>query len=105
MSTLELMLENLQQSADHNAEDLPPALPVRPISKARLPPGKKSWPVKLQINNSPGRDGFVSLVGGFESPGKNDVREANGKCCFGGDTNGCLIQKVKCANFYFISWF
>lgn len=100
MSTLELMLEKLQQSANHNAEDLPPALPVRPISKARLPPGKKSWPVKLQNNNST-RDGFVSLVTGFESPKKNDVKKANEKCFFGGDTNGCLIQKVKFAIFLF----
>ncbi|KAL1802603.1 hypothetical protein ACET3Z_031250 [Daucus carota] len=92
MSTLELMLEKLQQTADHNAEDLPPALPVRPVSKARLPPGKKSWPVKLQ--NSYSTDEFVSLVSGFESPEINDVKEANGKCCFGGDTNGCLIQKT-----------
>lgn len=100
MSTLELMLEKLQQSADHNAEDLPPALPVRPISKARLPPGKKSWPVKLHNNNLPRRDGFVSLLSGLKSPGKNDVQEANGKCCFGGDTNGCLIPKVKCATIF-----
>ena len=98
MSTLELMLEKLQQTADHNAEDLPPALPVRPVSKARLPPGKKSWPVKLQ--NSYSTDEFVSLVSGFESPEINDVKEANGKCCFGGDTNGCLIQKVNPAIFF-----
>lgn len=100
MSTLELMLEKLQQSADHNAEDLPPALPVRPISKARLPPGKKSWPVKLQDINSTRRDGFDSLDSGFKSPGKNDVKEASGICCFGGDTNGYLIKKVNCAIFY-----
>ncbi|KAK1401219.1 hypothetical protein POM88_000824 [Heracleum sosnowskyi] len=94
MSTLELMLEKLQQSADHNAEDLPPALPVRPISKARLAPGKKFWPVNLQSNNLTRRDVIVSLDSGFESPRKNDVKEANAKCFLGGDTNGCLIQKT-----------
>ncbi|WOH14653.1 hypothetical protein DCAR_0934173 [Daucus carota subsp. sativus] len=97
MSTLELMLEKLQQTADHNAEDLPPALPVRPVSKARLPPGKKSWPVKLQ--NSYSTDELVSLVSRFESPEINDAKEAKGKCCFGGDTNGCLIQKTEIVDY------
>ncbi|KAL8155076.1 myosin-3-like [Apium graveolens] len=94
MSTLELMLEKLQQTADHNAEDLPPALPVRPISKARLPPGKKCWPVNLQSNNSTRKDILVSMDSGFKSPEKIDVKEANGKCFFQGDTNGYLIQKT-----------
>lgn len=40
LSTLELMLEELQQE-DEETNDLPPPLPVRPVIKARLPKGRR----------------------------------------------------------------
>ncbi|XP_059295112.1 uncharacterized protein LOC132048222 [Lycium ferocissimum] len=40
LSTLELMLEELQQE-EENTNDLPPPLPVRPVTKARLPKGRR----------------------------------------------------------------
>ncbi|MCD9558363.1 hypothetical protein HAX54_015710 [Datura stramonium] len=40
LSTLELMLEELQKE-EENTNDLPPALPVRPVTKARLPTGRR----------------------------------------------------------------
>ncbi|GFQ01815.1 myosin-3 [Phtheirospermum japonicum] len=36
-SSLELMLDKLQQRDDHQPNDVPPALPARPVSRARLP--------------------------------------------------------------------
>ncbi|KAK4347091.1 hypothetical protein RND71_033430 [Anisodus tanguticus] len=39
LSTLEFMLEELQQEEKTN--DLPPPLPVRPVTKARLPKGRR----------------------------------------------------------------
>ncbi|XP_055805041.1 myosin-3-like isoform X2 [Solanum dulcamara] len=40
LSTLELMLEELQQE-EEETNDLPPPLPVRPVTKARLPKGRR----------------------------------------------------------------
>ncbi|XP_015065196.1 myosin-1-like isoform X1 [Solanum pennellii] len=40
LSTLELMLEELQQE-DEETNDLPPPLPFRPVIKARLPKGRR----------------------------------------------------------------
>ncbi|XP_052200750.1 myosin-2-like [Diospyros lotus] len=46
-SSLELMLESIQRR-DEQPSDVPPALPVRPLSKARLPPARRGLPVRLQ---------------------------------------------------------
>lgn len=40
LSTLELMLEELQQE-EEETNNLPPPLPVRPVIKARLPKGRR----------------------------------------------------------------
>ncbi|KAL9146496.1 hypothetical protein ABFS82_13G113800 [Erythranthe guttata] len=41
-SSLELMLDKLQLVDDQPSENIPPALPVRPVSRARLPRATKS---------------------------------------------------------------
>ncbi|KAL6990973.1 hypothetical protein U1Q18_009093 [Sarracenia purpurea var. burkii] len=53
-SSLELMLESIQLR-DERLTDLPPALPVRPVSKARVPPARRGLPVNFQ-NGGFGKD-------------------------------------------------
>ncbi|KAK2996969.1 hypothetical protein RJ639_025146 [Escallonia herrerae] len=40
-SSLELILDSIQQM-ENQPRDVPPALPIRPVSRARLPPGRRS---------------------------------------------------------------
>ncbi|KAA8515341.1 hypothetical protein F0562_018429 [Nyssa sinensis] len=47
-SSLEIMLEKIQQREEQGIKELPPALPVRPVSKARLPPARRSLPINFQ---------------------------------------------------------
>ncbi|XP_057512344.1 myosin-2-like [Actinidia eriantha] len=46
-SSLELMLDAIRQR-DEQPTDAPPALPVRPVSKARLPPARRGLPVNFR---------------------------------------------------------
>ena len=46
-SSLELMLDSIRQR-DEQPTDAPPALPVRPVSKARLPPARRGLPVNFR---------------------------------------------------------
>ncbi|KAK8527352.1 hypothetical protein V6N13_085188 [Hibiscus sabdariffa] len=49
-SSLEEMLENLRrQDEEEKPKDLPPALPSRPTSKARLPSARRSLPTNFQF--------------------------------------------------------
>ncbi|KAL8166178.1 hypothetical protein V2J09_007677 [Rumex salicifolius] len=48
-SSLELMLESLRHQ-DEKPKDLPPALPSRPTSRARLPSARRSLPVNFKVN-------------------------------------------------------
>ncbi|WOL12977.1 myosin-2-like [Canna indica] len=50
-STLEIMLDALRQR-DERPQDLPPALPVRPTSRGRLPSSRRSVPMNLNLENS-----------------------------------------------------
>uniref|UniRef100_A0A7N0V7L7 Uncharacterized protein n=2 Tax=Kalanchoe fedtschenkoi TaxID=63787 RepID=A0A7N0V7L7_KALFE len=67
-SSLEEMLESLQRRDDKPA-DLPPALPSRPSSKARLPSSRKSLPVNFKVGDenasSSFRDKEETLRGSF----------------------------------------
>ncbi|KAJ8618088.1 hypothetical protein MRB53_014274 [Persea americana] len=49
-SSLEEMLESLRRR-DEKPKDVPPALPARPISRARLPSARRSLPVNFKIAN------------------------------------------------------
>lgn len=50
-SSLELMLDKLQQVEDQPS-DIPPALPVRPVSRARMPRRRKPLQLDFQRRNS-----------------------------------------------------
>ncbi|XP_059659667.1 myosin-1-like [Cornus florida] len=47
-SSLEIMLDVIQQRDEQGSKDVPPALPARPASRARLPPARRSLPINLQ---------------------------------------------------------
>ncbi|OVA20205.1 IQ motif [Macleaya cordata] len=49
-SSLEEMLDSLRKR-DEKPKDLPPALPVRPTSKARLPSARRSLPINFKIGS------------------------------------------------------
>lgn len=50
-SSLEEMLESLRQKdeSDRPPRDIPPALPARPNSRARLPSARRSLPAKFNV--------------------------------------------------------
>ncbi|KAL5986855.1 hypothetical protein ACLOJK_015189 [Asimina triloba] len=50
-SSLEEMLESIRRR-DDRPKDLPPALPVRPTSKARLPSSRRSLPINFKVGDS-----------------------------------------------------
>ncbi|CAA7049152.1 unnamed protein product [Microthlaspi erraticum] len=52
-SSLEEMLESLRQKddSDHRPRDMPPALPSRPNSRARLPSARRSLPAKFNVSS------------------------------------------------------
>ncbi|XP_051125944.1 myosin-3-like [Andrographis paniculata] len=79
-SSLELMLEKIQQLEDQpEPEDIPPALPVRPVSRARIPPARRIHFQKLSSDLS-----APSFNGSF-----------NGGCCTekGIETLGKSVEK------------
>lgn len=50
-SSLEEMLESIQRR-DERPKDMPPALPVRPTSRARLPSARRSLPINYKIGDA-----------------------------------------------------
>ncbi|KAF5186336.1 myosin-2 [Thalictrum thalictroides] len=50
-SSLEEMLDSIRQR-DDKPKDLPPALPVRPVSRARLPKSRKQLPSSIMVDES-----------------------------------------------------
>ncbi|XP_042479172.1 myosin-2-like isoform X2 [Macadamia integrifolia] len=50
-SSLEEMLESLRRR-DERPKDIPPALPTRPTSRARLPTAKRSLPLNFKVGDS-----------------------------------------------------
>lgn len=46
-SSLELMLDSLREK-DEQLPDVPPALPSRPVSRARLPSARRAVPLNMQ---------------------------------------------------------
>lgn len=66
-SSLEEMLESIKRR-DEQPKDIPPALPTRPLSKARLPSARRSLPVNFKIgdddiNNNSNSDRVVISTG------------------------------------------
>lgn len=64
-SSLELMLDKIQQLEDQ-PKDIPPALPVRPVSRARLPRARRPLQLDFHRRNSEENDASFKW-GGFES--------------------------------------
>ncbi|GAB4849560.1 hypothetical protein Ancab_004354 [Ancistrocladus abbreviatus] len=64
-SSLEEMLENLRRR-DEKPKDLPPALPSRPTSKARLPSMRRSLPSSLRVGGD--------APAGVEGDSKEEVK-------------------------------
>lgn len=55
-SSLEEMLDSLRRRDDEEKpKDLPPALPARPTSKARLPPARRSLPNSFKVDDKKGK--------------------------------------------------
>ncbi|GMI63685.1 ARABIDOPSIS THALIANA MYOSIN 1, myosin 2, ARABIDOPSIS THALIANA MYOSIN 4 [Hibiscus trionum] len=66
-SSLEEMLESLRRQDDADKpKDLPPALPARPTSKARLPSARRSLPTNFKIDANGLNDAVLSEVKGKE---------------------------------------
>ncbi|KAL4309084.1 hypothetical protein GQ457_01G005030 [Hibiscus cannabinus] len=74
-SSLEEMLENLRrQDEEERPKDLPPALPSRPTSKARLPSARRSLPTNFQFVPN-GEDCCGGAGGGLsEVEGKEEAK-------------------------------
>ncbi|XP_068668431.1 myosin-1-like [Aristolochia californica] len=51
-SSLEEMLDSIRRR-DERPKDVPPALPVRPTSRGRLPPSRRSLPINFKIGDTP----------------------------------------------------
>ncbi|KAK3199233.1 hypothetical protein Dsin_022648 [Dipteronia sinensis] len=63
-SSLEEMLDSLRRQDEYaKPKDLPPALPARPTSRARLPSARKSLPTDFRIGEENGRKGVVENGG------------------------------------------
>ncbi|GMJ10224.1 ARABIDOPSIS THALIANA MYOSIN 1, myosin 2, ARABIDOPSIS THALIANA MYOSIN 4 [Hibiscus trionum] len=73
-SSLEEMLETLRrQDEDEKPKDLPPALPSRPTSKARLPSARRSLPTNFKlVSNGENGCGFSEVEGKEESKRKEE---------------------------------
>ncbi|XP_039040957.1 myosin-2-like [Hibiscus syriacus] len=74
-SSLEEMLENLRQrDEEEKPKDLPPTLPSRPTSKARLPSARRSLPTnfKVVISGENGTGGGLSEVERIEETERNE---------------------------------
>ncbi|XP_028807595.1 myosin-2 isoform X2 [Neltuma alba] len=76
-SSLEVMLESLQrrEEEENKPKDLPPALPARPTSKARLPSARRSLPNNLNfmVNGDPGET--ECLANGFHDASEETKRK------------------------------
>ncbi|XP_054811203.1 myosin-2-like isoform X2 [Prosopis cineraria] len=92
-SSLEVMLESLQQreEEENKPKDLPPALPARPTSKARLPSARRSLPnnFNFKVNGDPGETEY--LPNGFHDA--NEETKRKDTVDLGHKRNGSLGSK------------
>ncbi|KAL0442826.1 UNVERIFIED_CONTAM: Myosin-2 [Sesamum latifolium] len=77
-SSLELMLDKIQQR-EAQPKDVPPALPVRPVSRARLPRARRPLQLDFERRNSAGV-GFESGRTKKEEYSEPFHQEANAEC-------------------------
>ncbi|KAI9070663.1 hypothetical protein K1719_047376 [Acacia pycnantha] len=90
-SSLEVMLESLQRrdEEENKPKDLPPALPARPTSKARLPSARRSLPNNFKVNGDPGET--ECLPNGFHDA--NEETKRKDTVDLGHKRNGSLGSK------------
>ncbi|KAI3869343.1 hypothetical protein MKX03_014521 [Papaver bracteatum] len=74
-SSLEEMLDSLRKR-DEKPKDTPPALPVRPTSKARLPSARRSLPINFKIGNGEAVPEYLPLPNGSST--SSSVQKKNG---------------------------
>lgn len=89
-SSLEEMLESLRRR-DEKPKDVPPALPVRPTSRARLPSSRRSLPVNFKIGNK--RPGCLSNGIGMEEKTESGPAVDKQPCFDGG-----ILRSKKLSN-------
>lgn len=74
-SSLEEMLDSLRRRDEiERPKDLPPALPSRPTSKARIPPVKRALPVNFRVNDDGSSECSINVFNGKEDA----IRKENG---------------------------
>lgn len=77
-SSLEEMLESLRRRDEcERPKDLPPALPVRPTSRARLPSARKSLPTDFKVGEENGAK--ASIESGEKRSGLNGKEDGKRK--------------------------
>uniref|UniRef100_A0A9I9DGT7 Myosin-2-like n=1 Tax=Cucumis melo TaxID=3656 RepID=A0A9I9DGT7_CUCME len=74
-SSLEEMLDSLRRRDEiEKPKDLPPALPSRPTSKARIPPVRRALPVNFKVNDDGSSECSINVFNGREDA----IRKENG---------------------------
>ena len=74
-SSLEEMLESLRQrDGEEKPKDLPPALPARPTSRARLPSARRSLPSNLKVGDD--HNSTDCLQGGLNAKEETNVKDS-----------------------------
>ncbi|XP_008800396.2 myosin-1-like [Phoenix dactylifera] len=92
-SSLELMLDTIRQR-DERPKDAPPALPVRPTSRGRLPSSRRSLPVKFKLESGPPKI-LLDSVKKEENIERQPLMEDKGVLFKGGIFGSKRIAKVE----------
>ncbi|KAL5730045.1 hypothetical protein ACHQM5_002919 [Ranunculus cassubicifolius] len=88
-SSLEEMLEMIKRR-DEKPKDVPPALPVRPLSKARLPSARRSLPINFKVTGQE-----YLLLGDFNVKKKRDrILSVDQEDLLGSQTNNKIPKVV-----------
>ncbi|KAG6634503.1 myosin-2-like [Carya illinoinensis] len=73
-SSLEEMLDSLRRRDEREKpKELPPALPVRPTSRARLPPARRSLPTNFKVGEGGGDEGAPTECNGKEEGKRKEI--------------------------------
>ncbi|KAF6167642.1 hypothetical protein GIB67_031225 [Kingdonia uniflora] len=86
-SSLEEMLDSIRRR-EERPRDVPPALPVRPVSKARLPSARRTLPVNFKVGDS----GPAKELGSHS--GEKEVKKRDQKLVKGDEGGGFESRKM-----------
>lgn len=91
-SSLEEMLDSLRRrdEEEKKPKDLPPALPARPTSKARLPSARRSLPNNFKVDGDPGATEAILSNGFHDANEETKRKDTEGR---GHKRNGSLGSK------------